>query len=268
MLQRVSAIFHSHEAADRAADALIDLGADRNQISMLARGTEGAAAPPAAARATEHDMVEPARVVGDAGAPLTTTDEEEAAEGAATGAAIGAVAGIAAGLLALTVPGFGVIMAAGPLAWALGGAAGTAVAGAIAGGIYGGLRDLGIDETYARGYEERIGAGDVLLTALIPRALKDRVEEVLKEHDANDVYFGEALPAAGPAGTAATATSVASTPHMTAGQAKQAEGERRDWAADRTATPTDDLAAKAKKAEGKVEEEYEEVEEVVTERRS
>src|SRR5438552_588386 len=132
MAQRVTAIFNSREAAERAANALVDLGAENEHISMLAPRQEGVVAgEPAAAHRGEHDFVEPAREVGDTGAALTTTDEQDAAKGAATGAAIGAVAGIAAGLAALMVPGFGVIMAAGPLSWAIGGALGTAAAGAV-----------------------------------------------------------------------------------------------------------------------------------------
>src|SRR5262245_47086800 len=96
MRQRVAAIFETREAAERAANALVDLGADRDQISMLTRGHEGAVATaPDRDAAEAHEFIEPARWVGDAGAPLTTTDEEEAAQGAATGAAIGAVAGLA-----------------------------------------------------------------------------------------------------------------------------------------------------------------------------
>src|SRR5207302_9031569 len=91
-------------------------------------------------------FAEPARAVGDTGAPMTTTDEDEAAAGAAEGAAIGAALGIAAAALSLMVPGVGLILASGPLAWALGGAAGATAAGAIAGGVYGGLRDVGIED--------------------------------------------------------------------------------------------------------------------------
>ena len=72
----------------------------------------------------------------DSGAALTTTDARDVAEGAV----VGAVAGLAAGLLALTIPGVGLVLAAGPLALA-------AAGGAIAGGIYGGLRDIGISVT-------------------------------------------------------------------------------------------------------------------------
>src|SRR5207249_9703858 len=132
-----------------------------------------------------------AREVGDTGAPLTTTDEADAAKGAATGAAIGAVAGIAAGLAALMVPGFGVIMAAGPLSWAIGGAVGTAAAGAVVGGVYGGLRDIGIEEHHARGYEERIRGGGVLMTALMPGFDPGRIREILSEYGAEDITLAE-----------------------------------------------------------------------------
>src|SRR5262249_51815838 len=136
-------------------------------------------------------FVEPAREVGDSGAPLTTAEDEGAATGAATGAALGVVAGLAAGAMALMVPGFGLVMAAGPLAWALGGAAGAAAAGAIAGGVYGSLRNIGIEEPYARGYEERVRSGDVLLTALVPSIAEDRVLDVLAECGAEDVSFAD-----------------------------------------------------------------------------
>ena len=158
-----------------------------NHISTLVRGeTESSAG----FRHDADNIIEPAREVGDSGAPLTTTDESDAVQGAATGAAIGAVAGLTAGLLSLMVPGFGLVTAGGALAWALGGAAGTAAAGAVAGGIYGGLRDIGIGESHARHYEERIRGGDVLLTASMPTMDEDRIREVLarlEEHQPKDV---------------------------------------------------------------------------------
>lgn len=208
MAQRVTAIFKSRDDAERAADALVSLGADRAQISMVARGEEGATGVPSTDRPAGEHMVEPAREVGDSGAALTTTDQEDAARGAATGAAMGAAVGIAAGLASLMVPGIGLILAAGPLAWAIGGAVGTAAAGAVAGGVYGGLRDIGIEEKYARTYEERIRGGHVLMTALVPVMSQDRIRQILDDHNAEDVSFSEApspAPAAFPAGEAAIA---------------------------------------------------------------
>src|SRR5690242_12991866 len=105
MAQRVAAIFPTRDAAERAADALVDLGADRGHISVIARGEAGKAAA-AVDRGEEHHVVEPAREVGDSGAPLTTSEHGDTAKGAA----IGAVAGLVGGLLALTVPGIGLVM--------------------------------------------------------------------------------------------------------------------------------------------------------------
>jgi len=346
MAERVAAIFHTREAAERAADALEDLGADRGHISLLARGEDHIISTPPASIRQNDDFVEPAREVGDDGAPLTTADEEDVASGAATGAALGAVAGLAAGAMALMVPGFGLVLAAGPLAWALGGAAGTAAAGAIAGSVYGGLRDVGIADTHARGYEERIRGGDVLLTALIPTIAEERTLDVLAEYGAEDVSFADdtsiaqmpispaeatimspdyrttdttdrdyatrqtpvyqtpgrdviPAPETGPAsvggplsGTlpaaaetvplpatpttasyaqsvigATATTGAASDSNIARGEAKQIGGEILDRAADLTVSPMDDLAAKAKKAEGKVQEAFGEAEETIEPRR-
>jgi uncharacterized membrane protein len=211
MAQRVAAVFGSREAARRAADALSYLGADREQISMLARGDEGAVATTTAAERHEsEEMIAPAREVGDSGAALTTTDAEDVAQGAAAGAVLGAVAGVAAGLAVLMVPGFGLVAGAGPLLLGLGGA--SAAAGAVAGGVYGGLRDLGIEEQYARGYEERIRSGDVLLTAIIPATAEDDVLDVLAEHGAEDVSFAEEFSMAGMGAGAALSDTMITEP--------------------------------------------------------
>lgn len=284
MARRVTATFTDRDAANRAVAALTDMGAQRDHISTLIRGEhEGAAA------VHEHtdDLIEPAREVGDSGAALTTSDEGDAAQGAATGAAIGAVAGLTAGLLSLMVPGFGLVTAGGALAWALGGAAGTAAAGAVAGGVYGSLRDIGIEDTHARHYEERVRGGDVLLTASLPLMEEDRVRAVLEEHGAEHVTFTEDLsswssatadadrsvPAAYSApGTvnstfASGAGAAGTSSNVARGEAKQVEGEIRDRAADRTFNPMDDIAAKTQKAEGKLQEELGEEEETVEPRR-
>jgi len=207
MAQRVAAMFQTRDAAERAADALVDMGADRGHISVVARGDRSAATPggrattsSTGAAPSEH-VVEPARKVGDSGAALTTSDQGDAAKGAA----IGAVAGLAAGLLALTVPGIGLVLAAGPLAAAM-------ASGAVAGGVYGGLRDIGIEEKHARGYEERIRGGHVLLTAIVPNIDQQRVRAILAEYDAEDISFTEDRSAAAAAAPSAAAEWTATGP--------------------------------------------------------
>jgi len=191
MTRQITALFADRADAERAADALVDLGTVRHEISLLWRqGSEEGA------QQREDTLVEPAREVGDEGAPLTTTDEQHTVDGAAAGAAIGAAVGLAAGLMTLMVPGFGLVLAAGPLAWALGGAAGATAAGAVAGGVYGALQDLGIDETAARGYEERLRSGDTLLNARVPLLPEEQIRAVLSEHGAHEIRFGPAPEAA------------------------------------------------------------------------
>lgn len=89
-----------------------------------------------------------------------TEAEEGAAIGAVAGGALGGVAGWLVGIGALIIPGVGPIIAAGPLAIALGGA----VLGAATGGVVGALVGEGIPEETARWYEEAIKAGSVLVT--------------------------------------------------------------------------------------------------------
>lgn len=186
MAQRVTAIFTNREDAEHATDRLIAMGADRSDISTVVRHTD---TYPAAGQSRGENVIEPAREVGDTGAPLTTSDPGDTAKGAEAGAVIGAIAGIAAGAAMLAVPGVGLILAAGPLSWAIGGAVGATIGGAVAGGVYGHLRDIGINEQYARAYEERIRGGDLLMTALIPGLNEARVREMLDANHAEDMTF-------------------------------------------------------------------------------
>jgi len=258
MAQRVAAIFDSRAEAERAADALVDLGAERDQISLLARGEEGADAQSSMEQANHGDgmvkqgdhgegMVEPAREVGDSGAALTTTDGGDVAQGAT----IGAVAGIAAGLLALTVPGIGLVLAAGPLAMA-------AASGAIAGGVFGGLRDIGINEHHAQGYEEHVRGGGVLLTGVIPHANETQVRAVLEEHGGHDISFHELATA--DAAPAATAPMMATPPAAATDRAiagaditGTAPAPRRDMtAADEIRVPVTEETAQVRKEQRQV----------------
>jgi hypothetical protein len=88
-----------------------------------------------------------------------TKAPEGAATGMATGGILGGLGGLLLGAGALAIPGIGPIVAAGPIAAALGGAA----VGAGAGGIVGALVGLGIPEKEAKEYEEAVEGGDILV---------------------------------------------------------------------------------------------------------
>jgi hypothetical protein len=86
---------------------------------------------------------------------------EGAFTSASTGSAIGGALGCLVGIGALTIPGVGLFIAAGPIMAALSGA----TLGATAGGIAGGLIGLGIPEVEAiLRYEGKVKAGGVLIS--------------------------------------------------------------------------------------------------------
>ncbi|MDQ3089549.1 MAG: hypothetical protein M3Q24_00130 [bacterium] len=117
----------------------------------------------------------------------------DVASGAAAGATTGAVVGALAGLVVANgvLPGLGTLFVAGPLAAALGltGAAATTAAGAMtgaaAGGFVGALTGLGVDETEAKVYEERVRSGGILVTARTTDAGSTRA--VFANHGAEEI---------------------------------------------------------------------------------
>ena len=83
-----------------------------------------------------------------------------AATGAVAGGVLGGLAGFLVGISALVIPGIGPIVGAGVLASTLVGAG----VGAAAGGLVGALAEHGVPEEDARGYEEHVRRGSILLT--------------------------------------------------------------------------------------------------------
>lgn len=86
-------------------------------------------------------------------------DEGSGSE-AVSDAFVGAAIGVAAGLFAVLLPGFGWLIAAGPLVGAFGGM----TAGAAAGGLYGILKDNNISDETAQFYAEGVRRGGALIT--------------------------------------------------------------------------------------------------------
>jgi len=124
---------------------------------------------------------------------VDTDDVDTPAEGAVTGAVTGGTIGALAGVATVlgVIPVIGPIFAAGPLIAALGigGAVGTTAAaaatGAAAGGLIGALANLGVTDDKAKEYEERVFAGDVLVSVHAEENI--RVAQVLADHGATSV---------------------------------------------------------------------------------
>jgi hypothetical protein len=113
-----------------------------------------------------------------------TKAPEGAVTGAVTGGALGGVLGWLAGIGALSIPGIGPFIAAGPIMAALSGSA----IGAATGGITGALIGLGIPEYEAKRYEGSVKEGKVLISVHSDNAdERRRAEEIFERAGAEDI---------------------------------------------------------------------------------
>jgi stress response protein YsnF len=164
-LQNIIGLFNSRSDAESAVHQLVNSGVNRDHISIVSR-----------------DSNEDTRNL------KTDDDTSGAAKGAGIGAALGGVGGLLAGLAGLAIPGIGPILAAGPIAAALGGALGGAGLGAAAGGLIGALTDMGVPEHEARHYEDAVRQGKTLLTVRSEDdAAAERVADILDSCGAIDI---------------------------------------------------------------------------------
>lgn len=154
-MSTVIGTFSSREAAEKAAQELRDQGFTEDEISLVAKGDQKAESADGA------------------------MDMETAADGAAWGGIAGGAAGLLAAVGAITIPGIGPIVAAGPLAAALTGAAG--------GGLAGGLLDMGIPEDRGQFYEDEVKRGRVLATVDTEADMAEKAAEIMRRNGASDV---------------------------------------------------------------------------------
>jgi len=147
MAKTIVGLFDDVNEAHRAVQELIDAGVDHNAISIVANDAKG-----------EYKQY---RADGSSAA-------EGAGAGAVGGGVLGGVLGLLVGVGALAIPGIGPVLAAGPLAAALGTAGASTLVGAgvgaVTGGLIGGLIGLGIPEEDAKYYERELHGGRFLVS--------------------------------------------------------------------------------------------------------
>ncbi|MBX4199909.1 hypothetical protein KW790_00395 [Candidatus Parcubacteria bacterium] len=168
MATTIVGVFDNRVSADSAINELRSIGIPDAEISYMYAAPEG-------------DI----KATHSTGERMGT----RAASGAGTGAILGAIAGfvVANGIL----PGLGTLFVAGPLAAALGltGVAATTAAGALtgaaAGGIIGALSGLGVSESDARMYEERVRRGGILL--VVNSVAANAAREIMKKFGAEEI---------------------------------------------------------------------------------
>lgn len=170
-MRTVVALYDRIDQAREAVKELTDAGFASEDINLISRDATGDYS-----RYLNTDLnTDPSRT------------EEDVSEGAAAGAGIGAVLGGLGGLLlglgALTIPGIGPVIAAGPIAATLAGAG----IGAVAGGLVGALIDLGIPEEHAQYYAEGVRRGATLVTVRSKDEHAEQVRDILNRYDPVDL---------------------------------------------------------------------------------
>lgn len=136
--QTVIGIFHGMDRAEQALNGLKEAGFTAEQVSVVAQDKRDVQQ-----MADKTDMV-----------------AEGAGSGAVAGTVLGGLAGFLVGISALVIPGIGPIVGAGIIGSTLAGAG----IGAATGGLIGALTAEGVSEDDARGYEESVKKGGILLS--------------------------------------------------------------------------------------------------------
>ncbi len=170
MTKTVVALYDEVSAANQAVNELVNNGFQREDISVMTPDAAG-----------EH------------GRQLENVDgaaAQGAGIGAGLGAALGGFGGLLVGLGALTIPGIGPVLAAGPLAAAVSGLAGAgvgAVAGGVTGGILGALVDMGVPEERANYYAEGLRRGGTLLVVRTDDERTRDAVDIVNRHQPTDL---------------------------------------------------------------------------------
>ena len=173
MAKTVVGLFDTSAEAQSAVQELINSGFQRNDISLVANDAQGQYAN--------------YREVGATG----SSTAEGAGAGAVGGGVLGGVLGLLVGVGALAIPGIGPVLAAGPLAAALGAAGASTLVGAgigaAAGGIIGALVGAGIPEEDAGFYAEGVRRGGTLVLVKASDDMAQRAYDVMRRYGAVDV---------------------------------------------------------------------------------
>lgn len=172
----VGGVFRNSEEAVGAIRRLKDIGFETNDLSIFAKDDD---------RLEDIENETDVEVVGD-----DSDSGKNAGKGAGIGAGTGGVLGGIVGLIAeiglLTIPGIGVLAAAGPLATTLSGAA----IGATGGGIVGALTGAGVTDDDAKEYERYLKEGNILVLVEVDEERREEIHTTFRDTNSlnTDMY--------------------------------------------------------------------------------
>jgi uncharacterized membrane protein len=170
---RIYALYRNFEDAATIANQLIAGGYDSQNVSVITHDPD-------------QKYAKYVKVDGD----NLNTENVSGEEGAGLGALIGAFTGLTMAL----IPGFGPILAAGPLAAALVGGGIGAATGAATGGLVASLVDFGVSPENAKRYQDILRTGGAMVIVDLNDMNEEQtVRNILKQQNPIDVEY-DAMP--------------------------------------------------------------------------
>jgi hypothetical protein len=171
-MKTVVALYDEMIDAQAAVNELVRSGFNRSDISLIASNRWEDEPVANDLSATDSDTITSADQLG---ADVTA--------GMVTGGALGGLGGVLLGLGALAIPGFGPIIAAGPLVAGLAGAG----IGAAVGGLVGALVNWGVPPEEAEIYAESVRRGGILVGLKTDEANADKAIGIMNQFGPIDV---------------------------------------------------------------------------------
>lgn len=171
-MKTVVGLYEDIADAQAAINDLVRLGFDRSNISLVATDRWDAQNKGIGAIDADNDGVPDGAQLGN-----------DVAAGMATGGVVGGLGGVLLGLGALAIPGFGPLIAAGPLVAGLTGAG----IGAAVGGLVGALVNWGVPQTDAELYAESVRRGSVLVGLKTEESRVAQATEIMNRHAPIDI---------------------------------------------------------------------------------
>lgn len=171
-MRTVIGLYEDIADAQAAINDLVRSGFDRADISLIASNRWENEWGDTPATDADGDLLVDSSQLGS-----------DVAAGAATGGVVGGLGGVLLGLGALAIPGFGPLIAAGPLVAGLTGAG----IGAAVGGLVGGLVNWGVPPADAELYAESVRRGNVLVGLKTEESRVEQATGILRRHAAIDI---------------------------------------------------------------------------------
>lgn len=168
MAKTVVGLFDRFDEAQNVVQDLVESGFQASNISVLSRDAHGEHAP--------HVKKGKDRL-----------PEEVGTMGAVGGSIFGGITGILVGIGALTIPGVGPVVAAGPFLSVLGSTLIGAGLGAAAGGLVGALVGAGLPKEDANYYAEGVRRGGTLVLVDAAEDMARPAADIMQRHNAVDI---------------------------------------------------------------------------------